>query len=83
MDHARISAEVDRNYDFFQRNIARFIADHRGQYALIRKLKIIDFFDDPGKAALLGSSQFPDQVFSIQEVTDAPIDLGLYAYAND
>lgn len=83
MDLARISSEVDRNYDFFQRNLAKFISEHRGEYALIRDRKIIDFFDDPGKAASLGSSRFADQIFSIQEVTDTPIDLGLYAYAGD
>ncbi len=83
VDLARISTEVDRNYDFFQRNIARFIEAHRGQFALIRNRKVIDFFDDPGEAASLGSTRFPDQIFSIQEVTDASIDLGLYAYASN
>ena len=83
MDMARISTEVDRNYDFFQRNIDRFITDHRGEYALIRNREIIDFFDDPGKAASFGTLRFPDQIFSIQEVTDSPIDLGLYTYADD
>ena len=83
MDLAKISNEVDRNYDYFQRNIARFIRGHRGQYALIRDREVIDFFDDPGEAASEGAKRFPDQIFSIQEVTDAPIDLGMYSYAGN
>ncbi len=83
VDLAKISNEVDRNYDYFQRNIARFIRSHRGQYALIRDRKVVDFFDDPGDAASKGALRFPDQIFSIQEVTDAPIDLGLYTYADN
>ena len=83
MDLEKISIEVDRNYDFFQRNLARYVGEHRGQYALVRNRRVIEFFDDPGEAAREGSSRFPDQIFSIQEVTDAPIDLGLYSYASN
>jgi hypothetical protein len=83
VDLAKISVEVDRNYDFFQRNIARYVPEHRGEFALIRGRKVIEFFDDPGEAASEGSRRFPDQIFSIQEVTDAPIDLGLYSYAGN
>ena len=81
MDIEAIGHEVDRNYDFFQRQVAQHIAERRGQFALVRNCKIVGFFDDPGKAAEQGAAQFNDQVFSIQEVTDRPIDLGLYSYA--
>lgn len=83
MDLDKISVEVDRNYDYFQRNLSRYVGEHRGQYALVRSRKVIEFFNDPGEAAREGSSRFPDQIFSIQEVTDAPIDLGLYSYASN
>ena len=81
MDLDAIGREVDRNYDFFQRHVAQHIAAHRGEFALVRNCEIVGFFNDPGKAAERGASQFADQLFSIQEVTDRPIDLGLYSYA--
>lgn len=81
MDHVALSREVDQNYDYFQRRIASYMTDQRGRYALVRHCKVIDFFDDPGEAAREGSKRFADSIFSIQEVTDAPIDLGLYSYA--
>ena len=83
MDGEALSREVDRNYDYFQRNIASYLPGERGRFALIRHRQIVGFYDDPGEAAREGSTRFPDEIFSIQEVTDAPIDLGLYSYASN
>lgn len=81
MDHAALSREVDQNYDYFQRHIASYLPRETGRYALLRHQKVIGFFDDPGVAAAEGAKRFADNIFSIQEVTSAPIDLGLYSYA--
>lgn len=83
MDGDALNREVDQNYDYFQRRIASYLPRERGRYALIRHLKIVGFYDDPGEAAREGSKRFADEIFSIQEVTDAPIDLGLYSYASN
>lgn len=81
MNLQEISREVDANYDFFQRQLADHIESHRGEFALIRRRKIIGFFDDAQSAEERGVACYPDQIFSIQEVTDEPIDLGFYSYA--
>lgn len=81
MDHAALSREVDRNYDFFQRHITTYLPEQTGRYALLRDRKVIGFYDDPGEAAAEGARRFQDNIFSIQEVSTAPIDLGLYSYA--
>ncbi len=81
MAHDALNREVDQNYDHFQRNVSAYIPGEVGRYALIRHREIIGFFDDPGAAAREGANRFPDDLFSIHEVTDAPIDLGLYTYA--
>jgi hypothetical protein len=81
MDHKALSREVDRNYDFFQRHIAAYLPEQTGRYALLRDQKVIGFYDDPGEAAAEGAKRFKDNIFSIQEVSTAPIDLGLYSYA--
>jgi len=72
--------EVDANYDFFERNLAMFLVEHAGQYALIRACEVIGFFDKPGDAYRAGLGHFPDEIFSIQEVIDEPIDLGFFSH---
>jgi len=72
--------EVDRNYDAFIRTLSTLLSEHRGQYALMRQGKIVGFFDRPGAANVAGCERFSDGVFSIQEVTDEPIDLGFWSH---
>jgi hypothetical protein len=80
MDDARQRLEVDRNYDAFMRVLAVLLPEHRDQLALMRDRKIVEFFDKPGDAYRAGVDRFPDGIFSIQEVTDEPIDLGFWSH---
>jgi hypothetical protein len=80
MDMERQKHEVDRNYDVFMRQLANLLPEHRDQYALMRDGEIIGFFDKPGDANREGVAQFADGIFSIQEVTDEPIDLGFFSH---
>lgn len=81
MDHVALSREVDRNYDFFQRHITSYLPEQIGKFALLRDQTVIGFYNDPGEAAAEGAKRFKDNIFSIQEVSTVPIDLGLYSYA--
>ena len=74
---SELRAEVDQNYDYFQRNLVRFKHDHEGQYALIKSASVIGFFDGSGNAFREGLARFPDRVFSVQLVTDEPDEIGL------
>jgi len=80
MDHGRQKQEVDRNYDIFMRQLASLLPDHRDQLALMRDGQIVGFYDKPGEAYQAGMALFPDEIFSIQEVTDEPIDLGFWSH---
>jgi hypothetical protein len=80
MDMQRQNEEVDRNYDVFMRMLADLLPGHRDEYALMRDGKIIGFYAKPGDANRAGVETFPDQIFSIQEVTDEPIDLGFWSH---
>jgi hypothetical protein len=81
MDQARQKLEVDQNYDAFVRSLGTILPRHRGQYALMRHGKIVGYFDRPGAANVAGCERFKDGIFSIQEVTDEPIDLGFWSHA--
>jgi hypothetical protein len=74
-------AEIAANYDFFQRQLGQLLADHAGQFALLRGRRIIGYFDDPFDADLAGTHAFPDKLYSIQQVTSEPAELGIYANA--
>jgi hypothetical protein len=75
------SIEVDRNYDAFMRALGGIVVAHRHQFALMRGGKIIAYFDKPGDAYREGAERYADMIFSIQEVTDEPIDLGFFSHA--
>lgn len=47
----------------------------------MREGEIVAFFKSVGAANREGMARYPDQIFSIQEVTDEPIDLGFWTYA--
>jgi hypothetical protein len=79
MYQARQKLEVERNYDAFVRTLGAILPQHRGQYALMRHGKIVAYFDRPGAANVVGCKRFKDGLFSIQEVTDEPIDLGFWS----
>jgi hypothetical protein len=76
-----LQTEVGRNYDWFQRNLASFLPDHAGQYALLKSATVVDFFDGPGIAYRAGLARFSDQIFSVQRVTDEPVELGFMSLA--
>ena len=80
MDAARQKVEVDQNYDVFMRMLSDILAEHRDEYALMRNREIVGFFKKPGDANRAGVESFPDGIFSIQEVTDEPIDLGFWSH---
>ena len=73
----QLVAEVDRNYDFFQRTMSKYLPDHFGQYALIRHQSVCGFFEDASQAELEGE-RFADKLYSIQLVDPAPVNLGAY-----
>ncbi len=80
MDIDRQRQEVDRNYDAFMRQLAKLLPEHRDQLALMRDGEIVGFFETPTEALMAAAERFPDDIFSIQEVTDEPIDLGFFSH---
>lgn len=78
MDRQR--EQLDRNYDAFVRRLSSLLPAHRDEHALMRDGEIVAFFDKPGDAYRAGMSRFADGLFSIQEVTDEPIDLGFLSH---
>lgn len=83
MNTQLIEKEIDNNFDYFTRNVGNFISEHRNEYALLRKSKIIDFFPSVEEAEKKAHHLFSDGIFSIQQVCEGPVDLGFFTYAVD
>jgi hypothetical protein len=80
MNHARQKLEVDRNYDVFMRTLGSLLPEHRDLLAVMRDGEVIGFYKTPREALEAATQKFPDGIFSIQEVTDEPIDLGFWSH---
>jgi hypothetical protein len=73
--------EIQRNYATFLDMLGKLLASHAGRYALLHDQKLAGVFDSPGEAARAGFARFGDKPYSIQHVTDEPVDLGFMSNA--
>ncbi len=71
--------EVNDNYEFFKKEEPKLKKHYSGKYALLRKKKIIAFYDTVGDADTTGTTFFKDQLFSIQKVNQKPLNLGIFS----
>ncbi len=81
MQHDRLEAEIDANYDFFRRSLSDFLPIYLNQFAVIRAQSIEGFYAEVADADRAARLAFPDGVFSIQKVIQGPIDLGFFSHA--
>ena len=72
--------EVDVNYEVFLAKLPELLRRHPGQYALMKNLDFKGFFDTRADAIKFGKMQFDDGVFSVHEITDEVVDLGVYSW---
>jgi hypothetical protein len=76
------SEEVRRNYEAFTRRLPELVKTHAGKFALMRSGEIVEFFDTARDAYVAGRTLYPDDdLFSVQEVVEGPVDLGFYSHA--
>jgi hypothetical protein len=72
-------AEVDANFAVFQQELPTLLHTELGKYALYRHGSRVECFDTWADANRAGRKLYPDEVFSVQEVTTRKIDLGFYS----
>jgi hypothetical protein len=76
-----IEVEIERNYGAFLDLLADLIPADSGRYALMHDTVLEGVFDSPGQAARAGFAKFGRSPYSIQLVTDEPVDLGFMSNA--
>ena len=72
--------EVDRNYEAFQALLPGLLETDAGRAALMRDGKLVECFDTDRDAFLAGRAMFADGLFSVQRVSDRPVNLGWFSY---
>ncbi len=70
-----VRAAVDRNYEAFIAKLAQLLENFRGKFVLMRDGEVVEIFATLREAHLAAKRRFNDDLYSIQEITDAPVDL--------
>ena len=78
---AELDGEIDRNFFAFLPQIPDLLPQHRDEYAILRDRKIVGIHHRLKEALEVAQTHFGDGLFSIQQVTDKPIDLGFFSHA--
>ena len=73
--------EIERNYRALVALLPSLLAANRGKFALMRDGAIKEFYDTARDAFLAGQQAYADGLFSVQEVTNSPVDLGHFSHA--
>lgn len=76
-----INVEIERNYGAFIDMLDELLPADAGRYALLRDQALAGVFDSPGEAERQGFAKFGPAPYSIQLVTDEPVDLGFMSNA--
>jgi hypothetical protein len=71
--------EIDENLAFFLQEMPKVSSGHFGKFALLRNKAISGYYDTMVDAVGAGNQLFPDKFFSVQQVTEAPVNLGYFS----
>lgn len=75
--------EIDRNLFAFLTKVPDLMDEYRGQFALLKEQRVVSIHAKLSQALAEGAQQFSDGLFSVQQITDRPIELGFFSYAED
>jgi hypothetical protein len=76
-------AEVAANFQAFEAELPDLLRQHAGKYAAYRDRKLVGIFDNFSEADADCDGRFDDGRFSVQEITNEPLDLKWLRYASD
>ncbi len=72
--------EIRKNYEAFKKMLPKLLKEYRNQHALLRGEKLIAVYSTALDAERTGKLLYDDDIFSVQEITDVPVDLGFYSH---
>lgn len=72
--------EVERNYAAFQEMLPELMKTMPGKFVVMHDKKIVATLSTFAEANLTGRMLYGDSVYSVQEVTETPVDLGWFSH---
>lgn len=75
--------QVDRNYDAFLKMLPQIMLMHMNKFVLMKDGESYGFYSTLEDAYMAADKLFPGQEFSVQKVTNVPVDLGFFSHAAD
>ncbi len=81
MDQQEARKQVDRNYEAFLAMLPSILPLHQDKYALLKDGVAVGFYTTLEDAYMTANQFYKDQPFSVQKVTDTPVDLGFFSHA--
>jgi hypothetical protein len=82
MAQAQHRREIEENFSAFEGLLDTLLPARAGEFALLRHRDLVEVFPTAKEALTEGHQRFPDGLFSVQRVTDRPLDLGFLSYAS-
>ncbi|MBC6413177.1 MAG: hypothetical protein GDA39_10060 [Hyphomonadaceae bacterium] len=73
--------ELKKKFDVIREKMAELLRVHRNEYALMRHGEIIEFYSSWQDAYKTGKKFYDDDLFSVQKISDQPVDLGVFSRA--
>lgn len=78
-----LDREIQRNLFAFLPKLPDLLPDHEGWFAVLRNQKIAGLYAKLSEAIRSADGEFTDGRYSIQRVTDRPVELGMFSGAID
>ena len=76
-----LQKEVDANFEAFQGVLPDLLPSESDRWALMRHGECVDFYDTLPDAETAGRAMYKGRTFSVQQVSDAVVDLGWFSPA--
>ena len=65
--------QVKENFKAFQKVLPELLKEYRGWYAIMRDKKVVAVFKSMKDGYPYAEKRFPDNIYSVQLITDKPI----------
>lgn len=76
-----LQKEIDANFEALQEVLPDLLPSEADRWALMRHGECVDFYDTLRDAETAGRAMYKDGIFSVQQVSDAVVDLGWFSHA--
>lgn len=72
--------EIEKNFNAISQRLNEYMPLHANKYALMRHGEVVEFYSRWEDAYKTGRKFYDDGLFSVQKVTNVPIDLGFFSH---